>query len=109
MPHLRCRALKLEIVKKISTPLINGLTEIIKCDRSWFTLEHINSTFISDEEIINSYPFIEILWFDRGEGIKKEVVNFITNLLKKENDYPSITIVFIDLEKNNYFENGEHF
>lgn len=109
MPHLRCRALELETVKKISTSLINGLTEIIKCDRSWFTLEHINSIFISDEEVINSYPFIEILWFDRGEKVKKEVADFITNLLKKENDYLSITIIFIDLEKNNYFENGENF
>lgn len=109
MPHIRFRGLEVETLKNISTSLIDGLTNIIECDRSWFTLEYIESTFIQDGKVSKGYPFVEILWFDRGNAIKDKVAKFVTSLLENGNDYPAITVIFTDLKGQDYFENGEHF
>lgn len=109
MPHLRVRGLKIETLNKVSTNLIDGLTAIIECDRSWFTLEYIETTFIKDGVIANGYPFVEFLWFDRGQEVKDKVSKFITSLLEKEGNYTAITIIFTNLEGKDYYENGEHF
>lgn len=109
MPHIRCRGLEFETVKKISTFLVDGLTNIIECDRSWFTVEFIESTFISDGKISNGYPFIEILWFNRGQDVKDKVAKFTTSLLEKDSNYPAITVIFTDLKGEDYYENAEHF
>ena len=98
-----------ETVKKISTSLVDGLTNIIECDRSWFTVEFIESTFISDGKISNGYPFIEILWFNRGQDVKDKVAKFTTSLLEKDSNYPAITVIFTDLKGEDYYENAEHF
>ena len=109
MPHIRCRGLEFETVKKISTSLVDGLTKIMECDRSWFTVEFIESTFISDGKISNGYPFIEILWFNRGQDVKDKVAKFTTSLLEKDSNYPAITVIFTDLKGEDYYENAEHF
>lgn len=109
MPHLRIRGLKIETLNKISTGLFDGLTAIIECDRSWFTLEHIETTFIHDGVLVSGYPFVEILWFDRGKEVKDKVSKFVTSLLEKEGNYQAITIIFTNLKGEDYYENGEHF
>ncbi len=109
MPHIRMRGLKLETVNKISSGLIDGLTSIIECDPSWFTIEYLETTFIEKGVIVKGYPFVEILWFDRGQKIKDEVAKYITNILEKEEDYSAVTVIFTNLEGKDYYENGEHF
>lgn len=109
MPHLRFRGIEKKEVKEISKELIDGLVDIIECPRDYFTIEHIDSTFIFDgEENTNMWPFIDILWFDRGSKTMQEVANFITKLV---NRYPhdDVTINFTNLKEEHYFENGQHF
>lgn len=109
MPHIRCRGLELESLEKISAPLADGLSEIIGCDRSWLTLELIESKFIIDDNGLERYPFVEVLWFDRGPEVKAKAAKLITDLLKEEGDYSTITVLFDNLKGDDYFENGEHF
>ena len=109
MPHIRMRGLKLETVNKISTGLVDGLTSIIECDRSWFTVEYLDTTFVQDGVISKGYPFVEILWFDRGQKTKDLVAKFVTTTLEKEGDFSAITVIFTDLQGQNYYENGENF
>lgn len=109
MPHMRFRGIEIDLVKKISKDLVDGLTEIVACEREWFTLEHIQSNFIKDGEDNQGHPFVEILWFDRGLDTKTKVSKFITKLISIENNYPTITVIFTNLEGTDYFENGEHF
>lgn len=109
MPHIRMRGLMPETVNKISTGLIEGLTSIIECDPSWFTLEYLETTFVKDGVTSKGYPFIEILWFDRGQETKDKVAKFITDSVEKEGNFHAITVIFTDLKGENYYENGEHF
>jgi len=109
MPHLRIRGMKEEEIAKISTELLDELVRIIKVSRDHFTIEYIPSTFIFDGNInTKSDPFVEVLWFDRGEQIMKETANVITQFIKPF-DYKDIAVYFSDLKKEHYYENGEHF
>ncbi|MGL4980431.1 MAG: DUF1904 family protein, partial [Fusobacteriaceae bacterium] len=41
MPHIKFRGIEKSKILENSKEIVDGLTEIIKCDRTWFTLEHI--------------------------------------------------------------------
>lgn len=109
MPHLRIRGMKEEEITKISTELLDELVRIINVPRDHFTIEYIPSTFICDGNInANKYPFVEVLWFNRGEKIMNETANVITQFIKPF-EYDDIAVYFNDLKKEHYYENGEHF
>ncbi|MCY6484937.1 DUF1904 domain-containing protein [Clostridium aestuarii] len=108
MPQIKMRGIKLEQVKNASKEMIDSLENIIKCPRDYFTVEHIPSTFVMDGNVVDGYPFIEVLWFDRGQEVQDEVAKKITRIMRKQgcND---MDIIFYALKKDKYYENGEHF
>ena len=70
MPHLRVRGMKEDEITTISTELLDEIVGIIEVPRDHFTIEYIPSTFVCDGEINkNRYPFVEVLWFNRGEKV----------------------------------------
>lgn len=109
MPHLRFRGMKKEEIKDISRGLVDELTEIIECPRGWFTLEHIETTFIYDEEEVKGYPFVEVLWFDRGQEVKDRAGKAVCDHVRKHHTEGEICVIFTNLEGKDYYENGEHF
>lgn len=48
MPHLKVRGMDKKALIENSKEIIDGLTEIIKCDRTWFTIEHMDTEYIYD-------------------------------------------------------------
>jgi len=104
MPHLRFRGCKEIEVREIKERLIKSLVEILETPEDYFTIEHEKSAFISDE----TYPFITVLWFDRGIELKQRVSEVITDLIKEYN-YSDVCVYFNDLVKENYFENKVNF
>ena len=72
MPHLKIRGMAKEPIIKNSKELIDGLTNIVKCDRTWFTIEHIETEYIFDGKIIDGYTFVELFWFERTPEVKKK-------------------------------------
>lgn len=109
MPHLKVRGLEKTKLIEHSQEIIDGLTEIIQCDRNWFTIEHIETEYIFDGRIQPGYSFLELYWFDRGEKVKKEVAAFLTEILKKMNGNQDSCIIFFPLLGENYCDNGEFF
>ncbi|PAB58515.1 DUF1904 domain-containing protein [Anaeromicrobium sediminis] len=108
MPHIRVRGMEKENIKEISKELIDDLEKIIECPRDYFTLECINTTFIVDGEEDSAYPFIDVLWFERGEEVRTKVAKAITERVNKF-DYEDVCVMFTNLDKELYYENGEHF
>lgn len=109
MPHIRIRGMKKNEIQQMSTELIDELSEIIKSPRDYFTIEHIESTFIFDGALGgNRYPFVNVDWFAREEDVRTKTVETITRYIKKF-EYDCIAVYFTDLIEKNYFENGEHF
>ncbi|MGL4671665.1 MAG: DUF1904 domain-containing protein [Cetobacterium sp.] len=109
MPHLKFRGIEKQILIEHSKELIDGLTSIIQCDRTWFTIEHSETEYIFDGAIVPGYTFIDIAWFDRGQEIKDLVADFITTFFKKITNNNDTTVIFYPLEGNNYYDNGTHF
>ncbi|MCG9790281.1 DUF1904 domain-containing protein [Vibrio barjaei] len=110
MPHLRFRAIEPELVKTLSGPLVDELQPLMDCPKEDFTVEHIASTFYFDNKVSHAYPFIEVLWFDRGQEVKNSVALVITNQVRsalgKELD---VAVIFSALEPVNYYDNGQHY
>lgn len=109
MPHIKFRGISKDKIIANSKEIIDGLTYIINCDRTWFTLEHIETEYIFDGKIVDGYTFAEIAWFPREQHIKDETAKFLTDVLKKINNNNDTTIIFLPLTGENYYDNGEHF
>lgn len=109
MPHLKIRGMKKEPLIENSKKLIDGLTDIIKCDRTWFTIEHIDTEYIFDNKIVDGYTFVELFWFERTPEVKKEVGKFITKFIKEINGNKDCCVIFFPLKGENYCDNGEFF
>lgn len=109
MPHIKFRGIEKNKIVENSNEIIDGLTNIIKCHRSWFTLEHQETQYIFDGKFIQGYTFAEIFWFPREKEIKDQVAKYLTNILKQINNNNDTTIIFFPLTGENYYDNGEHF
>jgi phenylpyruvate tautomerase PptA (4-oxalocrotonate tautomerase family) len=75
-----------------------------------FTFESIHTEFFHEGASNSGYPFIEVLWFDRGQEVKDLVADIITRklnslLLAEQN----IAVVFTAIDPANYYDNGQHY
>ncbi|RDL44116.1 DUF1904 domain-containing protein [Marinomonas piezotolerans] len=110
MPHIRVRGLPLEDLESVSDLLVETLAELTDTPNSHFTLEYQASTFFAVGGASPAYPFIEILWFDRGAAIKAKVAQAVDDLFRPLIEPgQDITTLFTDINKADYFENGAHF
>lgn len=110
MPHLRVRGMPLADLESISDTLIETLAEITDTPNSHFTLEYQAVTYFVAGGASPAYPFIEILWFDRGDEVKAKVANTIDGLVRPlVESGKDIAVLFHDLQGKDYYENGEHF
>lgn len=108
MPQIKIRGVEVNEVCSFSKKLIDELEEIIQCPRSYFTMEHVPTTFISDGSIVKAYPFVEVLWFDRGQEIQDKTALSITKAVQGAG-YENVDIIFTVLKEDAYYENGKHF
>ncbi len=108
MPQLKIRGVEVEKVCSFSKNLIDELEEIINCPRSYFTIEHMPSIFIADGNITEGYPFVEVLWFDRGQEVQDRTAVAITKAVHGAG-YENVDVIFTALKENEYYENGSHF
>ncbi|SDK72847.1 DUF1904 domain-containing protein [Natronincola ferrireducens] len=108
MPQIKVRGIAPEELCKIDLPMVDKLTEIVGCPRDYFEIEYIQSVAIRNGKIDEVYPFIEVAWFDRGQEIQDQVAKTIYDFVQQIG-IKNLDIAFIYFEKNNYYENGEHF
>lgn len=108
MPQIKIRGIDSKKICTISTDMVDQLEKILGCPREYFTIECISSTFIKNGKVDEGYPFIEVVWFDRGQQIQDSVAKTITNLIHNLG-YKNVDVFFTVLKENLYYENGEHF
>lgn len=108
MPQIKIRGVQPEKVCSVSTQMVDELEQIVGCPRDYFTIECIPSTFIKNGKIDNGYPFVEVVWFDRGQETQDKVAKTITKLIHNLG-CENVDIFFTTLKENLYYENGEHF
>lgn len=108
MPTLKFKAIDSEKVRLSSKDLISELEALLKCPRSYFTLELMQSLFVADGEFVGGAPVVEVAWFDRGQSIQDETAKIITKHVNYMG-YPEVDVIFTYLDPKCYYENGEHF
>ncbi|MGZ3772018.1 MAG: DUF1904 domain-containing protein [Bdellovibrio sp.] len=109
MPHVRFRAISADVMPELSRTLPTKLSVAINTPVDNFTMELIPTTFYANGFVDNSYPFVEVLWFQRSQEIQDECAKIITEEIKKLTSCEDVVVIFKALEKNAYYENGNHF
>ena len=112
MPHLRIRSLSDKAVKDLSVSLPRELAIILSTPENNFTVEKIATTFYrAGESVVEGEgdPLIEFLWFDRGTKVRDAAAKKVTELVKSFTKSEFIAVVFTDLPRDHYFENGTNF
>ncbi|PEJ56275.1 hypothetical protein CN692_18235 [Bacillus sp. AFS002410] len=108
MPQLLIKGISTNDICKISKPLIEELANVCECGTDNFTIDCIHSTSIFDGEVVDSFPFIEVKWFERGVDTRDRFAATIekhVNLL----NIPEFEIAFITYKEDSYYINGKRF
>lgn len=110
MPHLRFRAVEPQTVQTLSKSLIDALQPLMDCPREDFTFEYIYTTFYHEGEVSQAYPFVEVLWFDRGQETQDAVAKTITEQVRGMiGEDVDVAVIFSALNTKGYYDNGEHY
>ncbi len=110
MPHLRFRAVEPQTVQTLSKSLIDELQPHMDCPREDFTFEYIYTTFYHEAEVSSAYPFVEVLWFDRGQDTQDAVAKIITHQVRGIiGEDVDVAVIFTALDASSYYDNGEHY
>lgn len=109
MPHIRIRGLSESAVQKISQILPQTLAPAMETTEDNFSVERVTTVFYKDGRVTEGDPMVEVHWFGRGQGVQDRCAQLITTALQPLTKSEFIAVVFIDLPKENYYENGQHF
>ncbi len=105
MPYVRIRSVAPELLRSHSRALVDRLADALGCDRSWFTLELAPAAFFADGEESSIPPYVEVLAFERPPEQKRRVAAIIADELRGGGG--PVTVVFRDIARGDYFEDGE--
>ena len=108
MPIIKIKAISQNDVSKISKTLIDDLQKATQIPREHFTLELPTSIYIVDGQVVDGPPMVEVFWFDRGQELQDQVAGILTRHIQSAG-YSDVDVIFTILERNRYYENGEHF
>ena len=110
MPHIRARGIEQSALEEVAGSIVEQFAKLTDTPNDHFTVEHIASQFIVAGGASSAYPFVEVLWFDRGQDVKTAVAHVINTALRPfVGEDKDITVLFEDLNGNDYYENREHF
>ncbi|MGI2257859.1 DUF1904 family protein [Shewanella sp. GXUN23E] len=111
MPHFRFRAIEANTVQALSTPLVDALETLMKSPRAHFTIEHIGAQFYFEGQAFAAYPFVEVLYFDRGQEVQDEIAKRVTQVVRDAMGKPEqdVAVIFTKLTPSDYYDNGRHY
>ncbi|MFA0413697.1 DUF1904 domain-containing protein [Vibrio renipiscarius] len=110
MPHFRFRAVEPQLVQTLSKSLIDELQSHMNSPREDFTFEYIYTTFYHEGEVSAAYPFVEVLWFDRGQETQDTVAKIITDQVRGIiGEDINVAVIFTALNASGYYDNAQHY
>lgn len=108
MPQIIFKGIDESVVEKISQSLPQNLSVLTNIQEDWFTIEYLPVKFYSMGKQANGYPVVNVNWFDRGYELQDKVAIEITKAVQNEG-YDMVDVIFNNIERRNYYENGKHF
>ncbi|MFC4776950.1 DUF1904 family protein [Paenibacillus sp. GCM10023252] len=106
MPNLLVRGISLLKLRTISSSLVEELADICSCGTDNFTIDclHTNSVYGGNEE--ESYPFVEVGWFDRGQAIRDRFAAAIASHLRQI-EVEEAEVAFRVYREDSYYIDGK--
>lgn len=106
MPQLRFHGVTPARLAPVSRALIDQLSEAATTARDEFTLECVASHYVFDGETVDAFPFVEVLWFERGQAVRDACAAAIDQAMR-DAGYPQAETFFIALSASGYYIAGQ--
>jgi hypothetical protein len=106
LPHLVIRGLSVEQMRGISSKLVDELAQLCECPSDHLILECLPTTAVFKGEIVPSYPFVEVAWFERGSEVRGRFAKIVDRHVRSLG-VPEVEIAFRTYREDAYYINGE--
>lgn len=108
MPLLVVRGIDAYKMKTISSSLVLKLADICECETDNFTIECQNTTAVFGGEIVASFPFIEVAWFERGQEVRDRFAKAVSDSVMSLG-IEEFEMAFAAYREDSYYINGKRF
>jgi len=108
MPQLTFRGFAPPLIEEVAPHLAAKLADVLDCPEDYFTFDCISVLSFSGGHSVPTEPFIEILWFDRGQPVQDEAAAVITQIFT-EIGINELEICFKAVSPSEYYRNGIHY
>ncbi|MFC3341809.1 DUF1904 family protein [Paenibacillus abyssi] len=105
MPQLTVRGIEANTMMAISRPLIEELAAVCECGTDNFTVDCLSVTSVFDGERADTYPFIEVAWFERGREVRDRLAEAVTRHIRLAG-IAEVEIAFKVYREDAYYING---
>lgn len=117
MPNIRVNHLEVSEVTQLSRELTHRLSKELECPLDWITFSigtPSGNTIFSEGNVLKDSVTMFVEWFDRGQEVKDAVARILTEGVyqlerKPTEKLETVTVIFIDIDPKDYYENGIHF
>ena len=108
MPQLTIRGIEPHTAAAIAVPLVQELALVCACGTDNFTLDILQVTTVSvtGGQPTDTYPFIEVAWFERGQAVRDRFAETVTRHLR-QGGVSEVEIAFKVYAEAAYYVNGE--
>ncbi|MFD2614341.1 DUF1904 family protein [Paenibacillus gansuensis] len=105
MPQLRVRGISAEQMAAVSTDLVQEMGQICECGEDNFTIDVFHVTSVFGGRTVETYPFIEVAWFERGKEIRDRLAACITKHVQSQ-EIAEVEVAFTVYREEEYYVNG---
>ncbi|MEI7026880.1 DUF1904 family protein [Paenibacillus sp. y28] len=106
MPQLTVRGITVEQMASISGGLVEEMAAVCKCGTDNFTIDCLAVTSVFGGKTTETYPFIEVAWFERGMQVRSRLAAVITKYVQGAG-VPELEVAFKVYAPAGYYINGE--
>jgi len=105
MPQLITRGIPVEAMRSVSAALVEELASICDCGTDNFTIDCLAVESVFDGKRVDTYPFIEVAWFDRGRSVRDRFAEAVFRHVRQAG-VPELEIAFKTYTEDAYYING---
>jgi hypothetical protein len=105
MPQLTIRGIHHQTMAAVSIQLVEELAAICECGTDNFTLDCIHVTSVLDGAAADTYPFIEVAWFERGREVRDRFAETVYRHVRSAG-IAEVEVAFKVYREEGYYVNG---
>lgn len=105
MPQLTVRGIPVQTLMQLSSSMVDELAQLCGCGTDNFTIDALQVVSVFGGAQADTYPFIEVAWFDRGEETRDRFAEIVTRHAR-EAGIAEIEVAFKVYREEAYYING---